>query len=230
MSDPAPIERGDEILPGDPPRVARYRGIVRINHWITAAAMVLLILSGVAMYWPPAFFLTALFGGGQTARFLHPWIGVILVVSFAFLASRFWRGNLWNRRDLEWTAHMGDLLSGHEERMPEIGKYNAGQKFVFWVMALLILAMVTTGVVIWEAYFGGLTSIPVQREALLVHWLGAACIILVLILHVYAGIWVRGSFDAMIRGWVSAGWAWRHHRLWFRRLAARSGSQGDAAA
>lgn len=228
MSDPEPIERGDEILPGDPPRVVRYRGAVRINHWITAAAMVLLILSGLAMSYSRLFFLTDLFDGGQLTRFLHPWIGLVLVVSFAMLARQFWRGNLWNRTDLDWMAHMGDLVRGREEKMPEIGKYNAGQKFVFWVMALLILAMVATGVVIWEEYFGGLTSIPVQREALLVHWLGAAAIILVLILHVYAAIWVRGSFDAMIRGWVSAGWAWRHHRLWFRRLAARSSSRGDA--
>ncbi|MBV8682695.1 MAG: formate dehydrogenase subunit gamma [Caulobacteraceae bacterium] len=222
------IEPGDEILPGDPPRIVRYPPAVRINHWITATAMVLLILSGVAMFWPPLFFLTAIFGGGQWARFLHPWIGVILVVSFAILASRFWRGNLWLRADLDWSAHIGDLVSGHEERMPEIGKFNAGQKFVFWVMMLLILAMLASGLVIWQEYFGGMTSIPVQREALLVHWIGASLIILVLILHVYAGIWVRGSFDAMVRGWVSPGWAWRHHRLWFRRLAGRSESPGDA--
>ncbi|HEY1928501.1 MAG TPA: formate dehydrogenase subunit gamma [Caulobacteraceae bacterium] len=228
MSDPAAIEQGDEILPGNPPRVVRYRGATRLNHWITAACMVLLLLSGVAMFWPPLFFLTALFGGGQTARFLHPWIGVTLVISFAVLARQFWRGNLWNRTDLDWTAHMGDLVAGREEKMPEVGKFNAGQKFIFWSMALLILAMLASGVVIWEEYFGGMTSIPIQREALLVHWLGASLIMLVLILHIYAAIWVRGSFDAMIRGWVSPGWAWRHHRLWFRRLAARSADRGDA--
>ncbi|HEX4741546.1 MAG TPA: formate dehydrogenase subunit gamma [Caulobacteraceae bacterium] len=228
MSDPEAIERGDEILPGNPPRVVRYRGAARVNHWVTAAAMVLLILSGVAMFWPPAFFLTALLGGGQTARFLHPWIGVTLVVSFALLARQFWRGNLWNRTDVDWVAHMGDLVRGHEEKMPEVDKFNAGQKFIFWAMALLILAMLASGAVIWEEYFGGMTSIPIQREALLVHWLGASLIILVLILHIYAAVWVRGSFDAMIRGWVSAGWAWRHHRLWFRRLAARAAHRGDA--
>ena len=228
MSNPEQLEPGDEIIPGDPPRVVRYPGPVRLNHWITATAMVLLILSGLAMDWPPVFFLTALFGGGQSARFLHPWIGVVLVVSFAILASRFWRGNLWNRTDTGWVAHMGDLVGGHEEKMPEIGKFNAGQKFVFWVMMLLIVAMFASGVVIWQEYFGGMTSIPLQREALLAHWICAALIILVLILHVYAGIWVRGSFDAMIRGWVSPGWAWRHHRLWFRRLAARSEPRGGA--
>ncbi|HEY2050271.1 MAG TPA: formate dehydrogenase subunit gamma [Caulobacteraceae bacterium] len=228
MSALHPIEPGDAILPGDPPRVSRYREGTRVNHWITAGAMVLLILSGLSMAWPPFFFLSALFGGGQFTRFLHPWIGLVLVASFALLARQFWRGNLWNRTDIDWLAHMGDLVAGREEKMPEVGKYNAGQKFVFWGMALLILVMLTTGVVIWEVYFGKLTSIPTQRLALLAHWLCAAAIILVLIVHVYAAIWVRGSFNAMIRGWVSAGWAWRHHRLWFRQLADRSGRRGDA--
>ena len=79
MSDPEPIERGDEILPGNPPRVVRYRAAARINHWITATAMVLLVLSGLSMFHPSLFFLTGLFGGGQTHAGLHPWFGLVLV-------------------------------------------------------------------------------------------------------------------------------------------------------
>jgi formate dehydrogenase subunit gamma len=225
---PGPLEPGDEILPGNPPRVVRYPRPVRINHWTTAACMVLLILSGLSMYYPSFFFLTALFGGGQFTRFIHPWVGVVLVVSFTLLARRFWRGNLWERSDLDWVAHMGDLVRGREENMPEIGKYNAGQKFVFWAMLLLILALLATGIVIWDQYFFRFTSIPTKRLAVLAHSVIAVLVICVLVLHVYAAIWVRGSFDAMIRGWVSAGWAWRHHRLWFRQLAARLPRRGDA--
>ena len=43
--------------------------------------------------------------------------------------------------------------------------------------------------------------------------------------HVYAALWVRGSVRAMTQGYVTPGWAWRHHRAWLRRLAA-SGSEG----
>ncbi len=126
-------------------------------------------------------------------------------------------------------AHIGDLMAGRDEKMPEIGKYNAGQKFVFWSLALLILGMFVTGVIVWEEYFGGLTSIPVQRLAIIVHSVFAVFVILVIILHVYAAIWVRGSFDAMIKGRVSAGWAWRHHRKWIRRLVEQSRA-GDGRA
>jgi formate dehydrogenase subunit gamma len=215
-------EPGDKILPGNPPTVHRYRLGARLNHWTTAVTMVLLVLSGLAMFHPSLFFLTAIFGGGQDTRAFHPWFGIVLVISFCGLFVQFWRANLWNRSDLAWIAHIGDLVAGREDKMPEAGKYNAGQKFVFWVMALLILGMFGSGIVIWDEYFSGLTSIEIKRIAVMSHAILAIFAILTLILHVYAGIWVRGSFGAMVRGWVSAGWAWRHHRQWFKALVGRS--------
>jgi formate dehydrogenase subunit gamma len=227
MSDPTATEttfldKGDAIRPGPPPMVSRYRLGARLNHWLTAAAMVLLIVSGLGLFHPALFFLTSLFGGGQTARALHPWFGVVLAVSFLLLFLQLWRGNTWKREDAAWVAHLGDLVSGHEEKMPEVGKYNGGQKFVFWSLAALILIMLTTGLMIWDRYFETWTPIPAQRVALIVHAGAAVGVILVIILHVYAAIWVRGSFDAMIKGRVTPGWAWRHHRKWFRGLAATS--------
>ena len=216
------LEPGDRILPGNPPMVSRYRLHTRLNHWITAITMVLLVLSGLAMFHPSLFFLTAIFGGGQNTRAIHPWFGIVLVISFFVLFLQFWRANLWNRSDVAWIAHLGDLVTGHEEKMPEVGKFNAGQKFVFWAMALLILAMSGSGIVIWDEYFFDLTSIETKRVAILGHAIAAIFVILTLILHVYAGIWVRGSFDAMIKGWVSAGWAWRHHHRWLKALMGRT--------
>jgi formate dehydrogenase subunit gamma len=215
------LEPGDTIRSGHPPMVSRYRLGMRLNHWITAITMVLLVLSGLAMFHPSLFFLTAIFGGGQNTRAIHPWFGVVLVASFLVLFLQVWRANLWTRSDWSWTAHLGDFVAGHEEKVPEAGKYNAGQKFVFWVMALLILALFASGIISWDRYFFDLTSVETKRIAILAHAIVAVLVILTLILHVYAGIWVRGSFDAMIRGWVSAGWAWRHHRQWFRALTGR---------
>jgi formate dehydrogenase subunit gamma len=59
----------------------------------------------------------------------------------------------------------------------------------------------------------------------LIHSLAAIAAILIWIIHVYAAIWVRGSMRAMTQGYVTPGWAWRHHRKWFRALAA-TGSPG----
>ena len=108
-------------------------------------------------------------------------------------------------------------LLAHNDTV-EIGKYNAGQKIVFWGMSLLILVLIASGLVIWEQYFSSYTSITQKRLAVLVHAIAAVTIICVWIVHVYAAIWVRGTFSAMTRGQVTGGWAWRHHRRWLKEL------------
>ena len=132
--------------------VSRYTTAARINHWITAVSLILLALSGLALFHPSLYFLTYLFGGGQLTRAIHPWIGVVLAISFLGLFFRFFTLNLWNRDD---TA--------------------------------------------------------------VVHALCAIGAILIWIVHVYAAIWVKGTISAMTRGKVSGGWAWKHHRKWFRQ-------------
>jgi len=61
-----------------------------------------------------------------------------------------------------------------EGGVPEIGRFNAGQKFVFWSMALLVFI---TGIVIWDVYFSPYTTIGLQRIAVLVHCIAAAAAI-----------------------------------------------------
>jgi formate dehydrogenase subunit gamma len=212
------IEPGDQVHPGDPVTVDRYTGGARVNHWITATCLVLLALSGLALFHPALFFLTDLFGGGQITRMIHPWIGVVLFFGFFGLFIRFWRANLWRREDGTWLARLRDVLTGHEENLPEVGKYNAGQKAVFWLMSVLIIVLICSGLAIWDQYFAAYTTIDQKRIAVLVHSAAAVVIICVWIVHVYAAIWVRGTIGAMTRGQVTGGWAWRHHRKWLKEL------------
>jgi formate dehydrogenase subunit gamma len=212
------LEPGDQVHAGDPVTVDRYTKSARINHWITATSLVLLALSGLALFHPSLFFLTGLFGGGQWTRAIHPWIGVLLFFSFAGLFIRFWRANLWRREDGTWLARLRDVLAGNDEKLPEVGKYNAGQKAVFWGMSLLIIILIASGFVIWDQYFSEYTTINQKRVAVLIHALTAVVIICLWIVHVYAAIWVRGTIGAMTRGRVTGGWAWRHHRKWLREL------------
>jgi formate dehydrogenase subunit gamma len=205
----------------EPITVDRYTGGARINHWITATSLVLLAVSGLALFHPSLFFLTSVFGGGQLTRMIHPWIGVVLFFSFLGLFLRFFRLNLWTRSDTIWVANVGEVINNHEEEheeLVEIGKYNAGQKIVFWSMSLLIIVLISSGLVMWDQYFYDFTSIEQKRLAVLIHSFAAIVIICVWIVHVYAAIWVRGTIRAMTRGTVTGGWAWRHHRKWLREL------------
>jgi formate dehydrogenase subunit gamma len=197
--------------------VARYTTAARINHWITAASLILLALSGLAMFHPSLFFLTHLFGGGQATRAVHPWIGVVLLVSFGGLFIRFFALNFWNADDTKWMKNIGKVINNKEEGLPELGKYNAGQKLVFWGQSILILVLFLSGIVLWDVYFEDITSIDQKRLAAVAHALCAIGAILIWIVHVYAAIWVKGTLRAMTRGSVTRGWSWKHHRKWFRQ-------------
>ena len=199
--------------------IARNKAPIRINHWITALCFILMTLSGLSMFHPALFFLSGLFGGGQWTRAVHPWIGIVLLLSFAVMFVQFWRENIWNRDDIAWMRAIRLVLMNREEGVPPIGRFNAGQKFVFWSMSLLLPVLLATGLVIWEVYFSAWTSIGQRRFAVVLHFLAATAAILIWIVHVYAAIWIRGSVRAMTQGYVTPGWAWRHHRKWLRQQA-----------
>ncbi len=214
-----------------PDTLIRYSLPTRINHWIIASCFVLLAVSGLAMFDPALFFLTGLFGGGQSTRALHPWLGMVLVLSFLVIFIRFWHHNIWRRSDTQWIVGIRYVIVNEEEKVPPVGRYNAGQKLVFWAMALLILVLFVSGLVIWDEYLFAYTSIEQKRTAVLLHSLAATGGIAVLIMHVYAGVWIRGSVRGMVRGYVTAGWAWRHHRKWLIEEAAKASSRtGDTPA
>jgi formate dehydrogenase subunit gamma len=230
MAKPYDVGPADKVHPGDPVTVDRYTTAARINHWITAASLVLLALSGLSLFHPSPFFLSKLFGGGEVTRAIHPWIGVLLFFGFLGLFLRFWRANLWKGEDGTWMRRLSDVLRGREERLPEVGKYNAGQKLVFWLMSVLIIILIASGLVLWDQYFAQYTSVEQKRAAVLIHSLAAIVIICVWIVHVYAAIWVRGTIRAMIKGSVTGGWAWRHHRKWLRELVTgKRDDQGSGA-
>jgi len=225
--------RGEHVHPGDPVTVDRYTAAARVNHWITATTLVLLGLSGLALFHPSLFFLTGLFGGGQWTRAIHPWLGVVLFFGFLGLFLRFWRLNLWTNRDNAWMARLSAVLGNHaeeHEELVEIGKYNAGQKVVFWSMSILIIVLISSGLVIWDQYFADYTTVGQKRIAILAHSLAAVTIICVWIVHVYAAIWVRGTIRGMTRGSVTGGWAWRHHRTWLRELVSGKPKDPNAKA
>lgn len=198
--------------------IARYNERERMNHWMIALMFALAGLSGLAFFHPSLFFFTHLFGGGAWTRILHPFLGLLMVISFAGLFFRLRRDNVITDADREWRKHAGDMLRGNKDALPPVGKYNYGQKVVFWLMSLSLLVLLLTGVMFWRPWFAGYFPIELQRAAVLLHAVSALVLVLVTIVHVYAAIWVKGTVRAMTRGTVTASWARRNHALWHREV------------
>lgn len=199
--------------------VQRYNVKERINHWWVAIMFILLALSGLAFFHPAFFFLSNLLGGGTWARILHPFIGVVLFASFLGLAARFWEQNRITNVDREWRKHLAEILANRAAHLPEIGKYNIVQKYLFWTLVAAIPALMVSGFIIWQPYFAPMFPIVLIRLAVLIHALAAFIAILLIVVHIYAAIWTRGSIRAMTRGTVTAAWARHHHPGWYKEIS-----------
>lgn len=201
--------------------IQRYTARERSNHWVVAIAFVLAALSGLALFHPAFFFLTHLFGGGPWTRILHPFIGVLMLLFFIAMAARFWDLNRFTDADRQWMKRIGDVVRNRDKGLPEVGKYNAGQKYLFWTMVACMPVLLITGIVFWQPWFAPYFPIGLLRVAAVLHALAAWILILGIVVHIYAAIWVRGTIRAMTRGTVSEAWAKHHHRAWYRDVTGK---------
>ena len=117
---------------------------------------------------------------------------------------------------------MKDVVNNREEKVPEVGRYNAGQKLLFYVIVVCMVGLLLTGFIIWQPYFAPAFGITLVRLAVLLHALAAFVLILGIIVHIYAAIWVKGTVRAMTRGYVTHAWAEKHHRAWHRQVTSGS--------
>ena len=202
----------------EPRYLQRYDDGGRMLHWSVALLFFCAALSGLALFHPALYFFSALFGGGPWTRILHPYIGVLMALAFAVIAARLWRLNLIEQNDRDWLAHVGDVLKGDKDKTPPVGRYNGGQKVLFWLMVACLAVLFVTGFVFWRPWFAPYFPITLIRIAVLLHALAATLLILGVIVHIYAAIWVKGTLRAMTRGSVSEAWAKQNHPLWHREM------------
>ncbi len=213
----------------DPNLVLRYSHATRLTHWAVAVAYVLLFFSGLALFHPYFYWLSFLYGGGAFMRVLHPFLGVALAVLFYAYAARIWGENRLLQSDKEWISRMLDVMNKKAE-IPVEGKYNAGQKLMFWSMVWVILGLLLTGLVIWRPYFAPSFGADARRVAGVLHAVFAFVMFVGIGVHVYAAYWTKGSIRGMTRGYVSRAWAKFHHPGWYRRLAGSEPPPGKGRA
>jgi formate dehydrogenase subunit gamma len=215
---PQPETTGRGFATTRPPdAVRRYSEAERLTHWAVALAYVVLFLSGLALFHPFFFWLSAVFGSPAFMRILHPFVGVALFVLFLGYAARLWRDNLFSSADRQWLRGMTGYINGRDEVRVE-GKYNAGQKAMYWSMIVCVVALFLSGIVLWRPYFAPSFSLVARRAAALVHVVFAFVMFVGIGIHVYAALWTRGSMRAMTQGWVTSRWARYHHPGWYERM------------
>jgi formate dehydrogenase subunit gamma len=201
--------------------IQRHSSAARVSHWAVALVFTALFASGLALFSPFFFWLSALFGGGSLMRFIHPLTGVALVLIFYPYALSHLADNRWRPADSQWLAHMFAYMQKDHADIGETGKYNAGQKLMYWSMLPIIAVLAITGVMLWQPWFAPSFSAGARRVAGLIHAVSAFVMFVGIGVHAYAAIWTRGAIDAMIRGTVSRTWARFHHPGWYGEVGGK---------
>jgi len=174
-------------------------------------------------FWSPyMYWLAALVGGGPTARFWHPWLGLAFTGSM-FWMYRMWRGDMTTTEaDLRWKKEVKHYIENDDQNLPPEGRFNWGQKVFFWLMFYGVILLVLSGSGLWFV-----ESIPwslrwLRYLCVTVHVVAALATIGGFIIHVYMGTaMIRGGFTSIIRGEVSVAWAKTHHRLWYEQVTGK---------
>ena len=197
--------------------IHRYTPGERIVHWALALAFLLVAFSGYAFFHPALYWMSGLTGGGTWSRILHPYFGLVMFVTFAMLAWVVRADNRIDADDRRWLKHMNQIVTNDEKGLPEVGRYNAGQKMLYVALIVCMLGLLISGLLMWRSLLSSYFPISVVRVASLLHAVFAFAVAILVIIHVYSSFWIKGSIDAMLRGNVTPGWAYRHHRKWFRK-------------
>ena len=203
-------------------RIVRYTLRERVMHWLAGFTYLYLLMSGLAFYTPQLYWLAVILGGGPTARFWHPWIGL------AFAAVTVWMHQVWRNdmriteTDRRWMREVRKYVENRDDEVPPADRFNAGQKYFYWIMAVATIFLLLSGLVMWFPEFVPWSWRGLRYAAVLTHEIAALVTIGAFIIHVYMGLWmVPGGFRAMVRGYVSPRWARVHHALWFNRVTAK---------
>jgi formate dehydrogenase subunit gamma len=208
------------VIPGSHEnRVVRYTLDERIHHWIAGISYVYCLITGLAFWSPYLYWLAALVGGGAMARFWHPWAGVIFTISVLWMYKLWHKDMATTDADRAWSRAMKYYVENEDDKLPPIGRFNYGQKMFFWLMLWGTILLVLSGLGLWFV-----ESIPawLRHLSISVHVIAALATIAGFIIHVYMGTaMVRGGFNAIVTGDVSASWARHHHRLWYEQVAKR---------
>ena len=199
----------------------RHPVYTRFLHWSVAIFFVLSLLTGFAIYSPWLYrWLAPLFGGGPTARLLHPWFGLAFDVAFFFQFLNWFAPMTWTKADSRWLRRIKRYVTNEEKvEAEDVGFFNGGQKLYFWLIALSAALFLLTGLPLW---FDDAAPRRLVAASYVVHDIAALVMLAGFIVHIYEGTAAQpGTFRSMIDGTVTRAWAWTHHPAWHRQATGR---------
>jgi len=206
------------VLPNG--RLLRYSFHERMIHWTAAISYVYLMLTGLAFWSPWLFWIAVVLGGATLSRELHPWAGLIFVFS-TLLMYRMWAAQMKEApADKAWWQATRHYIRNEDESVPPADRFNPGQKLLFWGFLWCGILLLLTGLILWFPNWIPWNLHFLRLIAVIIHPAAALLTIGLFIIHVYMGaVLEEGALGAIVRGYVSRGWAKEHHRVWYDQIS-----------
>jgi formate dehydrogenase subunit gamma len=188
-------------------------------HWLSAVSYVYLLLSGLAFFSPYLYWIAYILGGGPTARFWHPWVGLVFFFVQMWMHSM-WKGEMTvTDQDRQWSKTVKEYVTNRDDQVAPAGNFNHGQKQFYWAMFYSTLVLVITGVLMWFPELVSLKAHGLMPLVVFLHCAAALVTIAAFMIHVYMGIvFVSGGLQGILWGHVPVRWARTHHRLWYEKV------------
>ena len=206
-------------------KILRFNGFERFSHWMTASCFIVLSLSGLnyifgkrllmPLIGPEAFATLAQYG-----KYAHIYLAWPFMLGVLFMLVLWVRDNIPGKIDWIWLKQGGGLIG---DAHPSAGRFNAGQKMVFWMVVGFGLAMSATGLMMIFPF--AVTDINGMQVMQVIHSLIGIAFIAGILAHIYIGsLGMEGAYDAMGSGEVDLAWAKVHHDLWVKEQQAKTAS------
>ena len=206
---------------GDTARLIRFDRVERVAHWLTAALVLVLIVTGAILYIPS---FSVAIGRRLLIENIHVYVGIAmfvpLIVSLIGPWGRALRRDLasmnrFTKDELSWLRSFG------ARGRASIGKFNPGQKLNTYGVGALLTMLLLTGVIM---RFFNFASVSWRTSATFVHDWFAVFLAALIFGHIVFALTHPGALRSMVSGRVTVRWAKRHAPAW--ALAAREDAKG----
>lgn len=195
--------------------VVRFNALERFVHWMTATCFIILALTGLNITFGKTLLLPLLGPEAfatlsQWGKYAHNYLSFPFTIGVVLILLLWVTGNIPDKTDAEWVKRGGGIIGNDH---PPAGRFNAGQKMIYWIVVLGGMASAITGYILMFPFYA--TDVAGMQTAQIVHGVVGALFVAVMLAHIYIGtIGMEGAFEAMAEGTVDENWARQHHALW----------------
>src|SRR5215471_1284164 len=129
----------EDVLVGN--EIIRHKLSSRVVHWIVAVTFFACVFTGMPIWTPVFGWMAHLWGGLTVCRVIHPWLGIAFFVAVLVEVIDWASDMKFEPQEKGWWGPKLFRYMRWEVEDEEVGKYNGGQKFFFWTMALGALGL-----------------------------------------------------------------------------------------